>query len=78
MEDRLAIIHQIRRELPVRTADSVAALCQLAGDHDLADHSKRIDRAAASILTEMKKIHGGDWQAQIDHQRRLVMIWAVD
>ena len=70
----MAIIHQIRRELPIRTADSVAALCQLGGDQDLAARSKQIDRAAASIVTEMKKIHGGDWQSQIDHQKRLVMI----
>jgi hypothetical protein len=74
----LAIIHQIRRQAPVRNADSVAVLCQIASCDETSGTSSRIDRAAASIVTEMKKLHGGNWETRIDHQRRLVMVWAID
>lgn len=37
-----------------------------------------IERAAARIASEMKKIHGGDWHVLTDHQRRLLMVWSGD
>lgn len=74
----MAIIHQIRRKDTVGNLAGVAALRQLAVCDTTIDPSARIDRAAASIATEMKKLHGGTWQTQIDHQRRLVMVWALD
>lgn len=77
-EEKLAIIHQIRRKSEASNSTGVAALRRLANCDTTADPSTRIDRAATSIATEMKKIHGGNWQTQVDHQRRLVMVWAID
>ncbi|QIG72967.1 hypothetical protein EVB98_045 [Rhizobium phage RHph_N3_2] len=77
MEEKLAIIHQIRRNSDI-SSDGMSSLRQLANCNTTIDPSTRIRRAADSIATEMKKLHGGNWQAQIDHQRRLVMVWAID
>lgn len=73
----MAIIHQIRRTSEA-TPNGVASLRQLANCDTTADPATRIARAAASIATEMKKLHGGNWETKIDHQRRLVMVWALD
>lgn len=74
----MAIIHQIRRNSEAGNSSGVAALRRLANCDTTADPSTRIDRAANSIATEMKKLHGGNWHIQVDHQRRLVMVWAID
>ena len=74
----MAIIHQIRRKSEACNSGGVAALKRLANCNTTADPSTRIARAAASLATEMKKLHGGNWETQIDHQRRLVMVWAID
>lgn len=73
----MAIIHQIRRKSETNS-DGMSSLRQLANCNTTIDPSTRIHRAAENIATEMKKLHGGNWQAQVDHQRRLVMIWAID
>lgn len=74
----MAIIHQIRRKSTTANSDGISALRKLVSCNTTTDPSTRISRAADSIATEMKKLHGGNWQAQIDHQRRLVMVWAID
>lgn len=74
----MAIIHQIRRNSEAGNSSGVTALRRLTTCDTTIDPSTRIDRAATSIATEMKKLHGGTWHTQIDHQRRLVMVWAID
>jgi hypothetical protein len=74
----LAIIHQIRRKNSSLNSDTVSSLRMLANCSSTTDPSTRIARAADHIATEMKKLHGGNWQTQIDHQRRIVMVWAID
>lgn len=77
-EDELAIIHQIRRKNAAINSDGMSALRELTTCGTTVDPATRIERAAGNIMNEMRKLHGGKWQSQIDHQRRLVMIWAID
>jgi hypothetical protein len=51
---------------PVRNADTVAKLCEMADGPPL-EPVVAIERAAARIADEMKMIHGGRWSIDIDH-----------
>lgn len=62
---------------PVRNADTVDKLKEMGSDQPY-EPVVAIERAAARISREMQRIHGGEWRYQIDHQRRMMMVWAVD
>lgn len=61
----------------VRNVDTVAKLRDLADGPPL-EPAVAIERAAARIVTEMVRIHGGQWEHRIDHQRKMMMVWAID
>jgi len=63
--------------LPVRNEDTVARLRDMA-DGPPYEPAVAIERAAIRAATEMKRIHGGQWEYRVDHQRKLMMVWAVD
>lgn len=62
---------------PVRNADTVARLRDIA-EGPAFEPATVIERSAARIATEMMRIHGGNWEYRIDHQRKMMMVWATD
>ena len=61
----------------VRNADTVARLRDMA-EGDQLGPAVAIDRAAVRIVDEMTRIHGGEWTYRVDHQRKMMMVWAID
>lgn len=73
----MAIIHQVQRREPIRNSDSLARLRAMATERPI-ESAVAVERAASRIAIEMARMHGGDWQVRIDHQRRSVLVWALD
>lgn len=73
----MAIIHQIRKNEAANNRVTVEKLKDIAPKLPLSP-PKIVENSAARIALEMARIHGGEWHSQIDHQRRLVMVWCVD
>jgi hypothetical protein len=59
-----------------RNERTLQALREISGVWPLSPAS-RVESAAAAIVSAMTEIHGGEWQAQIDHQRKAVLVWAL-
>lgn len=72
----MAIIHQYVRYKPVRNADTVAKMQELASDADKdGEHLlKRLEREAGAVAKTMQSIHGGDWRIRINHDTCFVVV----
>lgn len=73
----MAIVHQIRRVEKTATSDQMANLHRFAIGEDNGP-ARQVKLSADRLISEMKKIHGGEWASQIDHQKRCVLIWCLD
>ena len=70
----MAINHQIRPKYQSRNDEIVAKLREAAGAAPPMDPLMVVKRKAAELSTAMALLHGGDWQAQIDHSVPIVLI----
>lgn len=52
----------------------VADLRNAAGAGPPIDPKMKVKRLTAEVATAMALIHGGDWQAQVDHQEGFVLV----
>lgn len=68
----IMIVYESRRR--ARNSETVERLREIAEASFPLDPARRIERAAASIVSDMTALHGGEWRALIDHQSGIVMI----
>lgn len=72
----MAIIHQYVRHKPVRNADTVASMREMASDlgNDGSRLVSRLEREAAAVAKTMQSIHGGEWRVRINHDTCYVTV----
>jgi len=76
-EGAVAISHQYVRHKPDQSAEIVTNLRNQATGPKLAE-AIAVERAAAQVVAEMTKIHGGVWKSKVNHERRVVLVWCLD
>lgn len=50
---------------------------RLESQASIVEAASTIERDAALIAKSMSHVHGGKWQVRVDHQRKMVMVWAT-